>query len=292
MINNTLRLALGPVLYYWPKEKIHDFYQQIASSAVQTVYLGETVCSKRDQLSLSDWLTLAEPLQQAGKEVVLSSLALVSERRDSKQLQRYCDNGTLTIEANDFGTIELLHDKGLPFVAGPALNLYNGSALKQLVKQGMQRWVMPVELSGDWLRQTLASWPGARPFSVEVCAYGYLPLAYSARCFTARSLNRNKDECGRCCLDYPSGRLITTQEQEPLWVLNGLQTLSGKCYNLINELPQISELADSVRIYPQPDTTLATIEAFAKQLAAPAHHTLTANESNGYWHQIAGIQQC
>jgi hypothetical protein len=40
----------------------------------------------------------------------------------------------------------------MPFVAGPAINCYNLSTLKILLKRGMTRWVMPVELSGDWLK--------------------------------------------------------------------------------------------------------------------------------------------
>ena len=51
----------------------------------------------------------------------------------------------------------------------------------------MQRWTMPVELSRDWLAELLddCSARGLRnQFEVEVFAYGHLPLAYSARCFT------------------------------------------------------------------------------------------------------------
>ena len=43
-------------------------------------------------------------------------------------------------------------------------------------------------------------------FEVEVLSYGHLPLAYSARCFTARSEDRPKDECETCCIKYPTGR--------------------------------------------------------------------------------------
>ncbi|MFW9289916.1 hypothetical protein, partial [Glaesserella parasuis] len=92
------------------------------------------------------------------------------------------------------------------------------------------RWVMPVELSRDWLVNMLNGCDalGIREqFEVEVTGYGYLPLAYSARCFTARSENRAKDDCELCCLNYPNGRLTESQEGQAVFVLNGIQTQSG-----------------------------------------------------------------
>ncbi len=42
-----MKYSLGPVLYYWSKETLEDFYQQAARSSADTIYLGEAVCSKR-----------------------------------------------------------------------------------------------------------------------------------------------------------------------------------------------------------------------------------------------------
>ena len=66
----------------------------------------------------------------------------------------------------------------------------------------MIRWCMPVELSREWLNNLLIQCEELAirdKFEVEVFAYGHLPLAYSARCFTARSENRAKDDCETCC---------------------------------------------------------------------------------------------
>ncbi|RMG34505.1 MAG: U32 family peptidase, partial [Gammaproteobacteria bacterium] len=87
------RLSLGPVLYYWSRDDLFRFYEQVADIPVDTVYLGETVCPKRRSLRLDDWLAIGEALADAGKEVVLSSLALIEAESDLKYLRRLCGNG-------------------------------------------------------------------------------------------------------------------------------------------------------------------------------------------------------
>ena len=86
MSEHQPKLALGPVLYYWPKEKLLDFYDQISAASLDIVYLGETVCSKRHALNTADWLALAERLSATGKEVVLSTMALLEAESELKTL--------------------------------------------------------------------------------------------------------------------------------------------------------------------------------------------------------------
>mgnify|MGYP000007252560 FL=1 len=122
----------------------------------------------------------------------------------------------------------------MPFVVGPAINCYNLAILKVLIKQGMTRWVMPVELSGDWLKKLLkqAGDENIRSqFECEVFACGYMPLAYSARCFSARSEEKAKDDCQYSCIKYPLGRKMNSREGERVFVLNGVQTMSSYQYN-------------------------------------------------------------
>jgi len=289
-----MKYSLGPVLWYWPKETLNAFYQAAASSQADVIYLGESVCSKRRATKTADWLSMAKSLASAGKQVVLSTLALVQSPSELTELKRYVDNGEFLIEANDVGAVTLANEAGVPFVAGPALNVYNAVTLQLLLKMGMTRWCMPVELSRDWLVQLLKQCDelGIRQqFEVEVLSYGYLPLAYSARCFTARSENRSKDECQTCCIDYPQGRRVRTQEDQQVFVLNGIQTMSGNCYNLGNDLISMQGLVDIVRLSPQDAETLSMVDRFRANETGHQPLMMTrSNECNGYWRRVAGLE--
>ncbi len=159
MTEHQPKLALGPVLYYWPKEKLLDFYERMSAAPVDIVYLGETVCSKRRAFNTDEWLELAERLTAAGKEVVLSTMALLEAESELKTLRRLCENDRFTVEANDMGAVRLLSEKGAAFVLGTGINVYSGRTLRFLAGLGAKRWVMPVELS----RTTLAAIQAERP---------------------------------------------------------------------------------------------------------------------------------
>ncbi|WP_166868744.1 U32 family peptidase [Enterobacter sp. Cy-643] len=293
-VGKSMKYSLGPVLYYWPKETLEKFYQAATKSRADVIYLGEAVCSKRRATKVGDWLDMAKMLAGQGKQVVLSTLALVQAPSELGELKRYVENGDFLIEANDIGSVNMAAERKLPFVAGHALNCYNAVTLRLLLKQGMMRWCMPVELSRDWLTNMLQQCDelGIRnKFEVEVLSYGHLPLAYSARCFTARSEDRAKDECETCCIKYPNGRDMRSQEQQQVFVLNGIQTMSGYVYNLGNELTSMKGLVDIVRLSPMGLGTLDILNAFRANENGSAPLPL-ANHSdcNGYWRRVAGLE--
>lgn len=289
-----MKYALGPLLYYWPKSDTEAFYHAAKDSDADIIYLGETVCTKRRELKVADWLNLAKALSKTGKQIVLSTLALLEAPSEINEMRQYIENGDFIVEANDLAAVNLAYENQLPFVAGPALNCYNAYTLKLLNKQGMTRWCMPVELSRHWLENVLTQLKSIgvkQSFEIEVFSYGYLPLAYSARCFTARSENRPKDECGLCCINYPIGREVFSQEQQKVFVLNGIQTQSGYCYNLGNNLTEMKGLVDVVRLSPLSTDTLAMITQFrqnedgSKPLAIESRR-----DCNGFWNGIAGLE--
>ena len=289
-----MKLSLGPVLFYWPKQTMQDFYRQAAESTVDIVYLGETVCSKRRELKLDDYMALAHMLRESGKQVCLSTMTLLEAPSELRELKRYCDNGEFLIEANDVGAIGMLNENKLPFIGGAAVSVYNPHTLRRLIDLGMQRWVMPVELSKDSVTELLNSEvikPVRQNFETELFALGHMPLAWSARCFTARSEKRHKDQCELCCINYPDGREVDSQDGQRVFVLNGIQTLSGSRYNLVNLLPSMADVVDIVRLSPQSEGTFDWLDKFRNNLAGEAPQTLAKNDCNGYWLQLAGIVQ-
>ena len=287
-----MEFSMGNLQFYWEKESVLDFYQKVADSDVEHVYLGESVCSKRRELRLDAWLDVGRELSKKGKSVVLSSLALLEAKSELATLKKVCLNGELKVEANDFGAVEILTEAKIPFVAGAALNIYNQHDLKVLLDRGMQRWVIPVELSRDWLVKVISGCEelGIRDqIETEVYGYGYLPLAYSARCFTARSEDRPKDQCALCCIKYPDGRKIDSQEGLELFRMNGIQTMSGSIQNLINDLPSMKGLVDIVRISPHSLEAVDWVNKFRKAIDIETRMPLDGF-CNGYWHKIEGMK--
>ena len=270
-----MKYSLGNIQYFWPKAEVEIFYQNAKICDADIVYLGESVCSKRRELRFSDYFELAKQLASAGKQVVLSTMVLLEAPSELKELKKYCDNGEFLVEANDMSAVQVLSNQKLPFVAGSALNIYNHRTLKILQRQGMVRWCIPVELSRERLSQIVEQChlSGLKDkFEIEVTSYGYLPLAYSARCFTARSENKPKDECGYCCINYPKGRLTKSQEGESLFVLNGIQTMSGECYNLSNEQTKMAGLVDVMRVYPEGDFAFQALSALKRGIDNKVRH--------------------
>ena len=141
-----MKYALGPVLYYWPKTEVESFYQQAVNSSAEIIYLGESVCTKRREMKVGDWLALAQEIARSGKQVVISTLALLQAPSELNELKRYVENGEFLIEANDLGTVNMAAERGLPFVAGHALNCYNAYTLRLLHRQPLTYWSMSLDL--------------------------------------------------------------------------------------------------------------------------------------------------
>ncbi len=294
----VMKIALGPLLYYWRRETIFSFYEAMAATPVDVVYLGETACSRRHELRLADWLEIAGKLAGAGKEVVLSSLVLLESGSDVATMHKLAGNGQFTVEANDMGAVHQLAGK-VPFVAGPHLNLYNLPTLQWMAGLGASRWVIPLEMKRDDLALLQRGRPGG--LETEVFAYGRMPLAFSARCFTARHYNLPKDDCRFSCLEHPDGLMLKTREKQEFLVLNGIQTQSARVYNLVDEVADIQSLGvDVVRLSPQSTHMAEVIVLFdavrsgtltGAQALKSLEPLMPDRACNGYWHGRPGLEQ-
>ena len=295
----SLKLSLGAIQYYWPKQTVFAWYDRIAQTDADIIYLGETVCARRHELRLADWLAIADNLAASGKEVLLASQTLLESESDLKRLRKIAKQARYPIEANDMGAVKLARDHGHPFVAGSSLNLYNEHTLALVRRLGAYRWQPPAELSRDKLATLLAA--STDPGETELFAWGKIPLAYSSRCFTARHYNLNKDNCQFRCLEHPHGMSMDTREKTPFLTINGIQTMShgSQCLlahhadiaalgvGILRLSPQLEHMAEIISLHRQTlDGSIPAADAL-RELAPLALGALV----DGYWHGNPGIEK-
>ena len=299
---NTVKnpiLTLGPVLYNWPVETWRDFYLMIADEApVNTVYLGEVICSKRAPLFDPHLEQVVTRLEAGGKEVVFSTLSETTSRIDRKLMKKIASSDGFNIEANDVSA--LWHVKNQPHKIGPHMNVYNEESLKFFAANGATNICLPPEMPAEGLKD-LGTLAGEIGINLEVQVYGRIGLALSARCYHARAWDRTKDSCKYICDIDSDGMDLHTLEGEPFLTINGIQTQSYSCLNLIREIDQITSYGISgLRISPQSKGTLEAINAFD----GVVNNTLAMKEaveileasrinapfSNGFFYQKPGFE--
>jgi O2-independent ubiquinone biosynthesis protein UbiV len=295
-----MRISIGPCLFDWGKKGITDFYKKMAfETEADILYIGEVVCSKRLHLSPDELIKLALELKSSGKEIVLSMLGLVmteEEQAEIRQMAHLAKDAGLRIEANDMASIGV--GEGQKMVAGPHICSYNPETLDFLEGVGVDRVVLPVELSAKYISGIFRD---VKSIESEVFAYGRLPLTFSARCYTARAFNLPKVNCQYKCGDYPDGMPMHTQENKQFLVINGIETMSELVYNLIADLkklqdmhidilrlsPQSKNMADVVNIWKATmDGKVESQEAIAKLLEINGNDPFC----NGYFHERPGLE--
>ncbi|MEG3619176.1 U32 family peptidase [Magnetovibrio sp. PR-2] len=296
MNDMSAKLTLGPVLFNWQAGVWRDFYFRMADEAdVDTVYVGEAVCSKRAPFYTQHIPDIIERLQAAGKEVVLSTLALIMNTREMNDLRALAeDNDELMIEANDVAACALLN--GTPHVIGPFVNVYNEGTLNYFAERGAKRLCLPVELGRDAIRAMTAS----NAAEIEAFVFGRLPLAISARCYHARHHGLHKDSCQFICEKDPDGLELDTIDNESFLAVNGVQTMSYSYQNLSAELAEMKDLGVThFRLSPHTCDMVAVAKVYRNLLngtldAEAGDEELSALSgdvafSNGYYHGAAGV---
>lgn len=292
-------LTLGPVLFNWPAEYWRDFYLQVADEApVDTVFLGEVICSKRAPLFDPYFEEVVTRLENGGKKLIFSTLAEVASNIDRRLMKRVAASHDMLIEANDASA--LLHLDGRPHTIGPYMNAYNEDSLAFFADNGARSICLPPEIPAVGI-SALSEEAKAVGIDLEVLVFGRMPLALSARCYHARAHGRTKDSCKFICDQDMDGMVLDTLEDKPFLVINGIQTMSYTYLNLINELDGLTAAGvNRLRISPQSKGTIEVCHAFrsvldGKQSAEDACDLLTncgvdAPFANGFYHQRPGFE--
>lgn len=294
----TAKITIGPLLFHWPAEKRRDFYYQIADNPhVDTVYLGEVICSKRTPFFIADIDAARQRLEDAGKTVVFSTLSEVTERRDQKDIEKICKIQNNCIEVNDASALWRMD--GRAHYIGQLLNVYNEQTMAHLHAKGAVHFCVPSELPSDALT-VLGNKAKELDVALEVQVFGRTSLALSARCYHARAHNRIKANCRFVCGEDHDGMDLTTLSGDTFLTVNGIQTLSYHYLSLIGELKDLQKMGVShFRLSPHTTDMDVVIQAFHDVLFDKASVTeardrlegldIEAPFVNGFFHGQPGL---
>lgn len=279
----TGQLSLGPVLFNWPPEIWRDFYFRTADeSPVDIVYVGEVVCSKREPFFRAHLPDVVERLAAAGKQVVLSTLALVMSDKELTALRGLAAGHDGLIEANDISAVSLL--SGRSHVVGPMVNVYNEGTLAYLAANGACRVVLNAELPEPSVAVIAGA---ARDLGVEteIQVFGRLPLAISARCYHARAHGLHKDGCQFICGEDRDGMDVDTLDGEPFLAVNGTQTLSYTAVNLAAHTAALRKQGVGIfRLSPHSCDMVAVADVFRQLIDG----RMAADEALAWTRELAG----
>lgn len=264
-MDTRFELTVGPLLFNWTADAVVDFYARVADEApVDRVVVGEIVCSKRLPFVADRLPEVVERLERGGKTVALGSLALPTLERERRAARELAAQTEHEVEIND---LTLLDGMRAPFSVGPLVNVYNENTLAFLARRGARRFCLPPELPVGSV-EVLAKAARAVEATVEVFAYGRIPLAISSRCHHARVHGLTRDSCQFVCADDPDGMPARTLDGADFLAVNGVQTLSHVHANLIGDLDRLAAAnVGGLRLSPHTGDFVAVTRAFADAAA-------------------------
>jgi collagenase-like PrtC family protease len=233
IITKMTELSIGPVLFNWDQKTMEEFYSKVAQEpAIDKVYVGDVICSKRPSFKNSFWKNIIKNLQNSGKKIIFSTLAVVTSESEINSVKEFIENNPdIEIEANDIS----IFDFASVYSTGQLLNIYNEESLNFLENKGVKEVFLPIEMSFA----SIKSMAKVAKAKLAVQVFGRMPLALSVRCYHARAYNLNKANCNFVCGNDKNGLDVASLDGNAIFSVNGIQTLSCNYYNLINELDDL-----------------------------------------------------
>ena len=150
-----------------------------------------------------DLTTLDEALliaRESGKQLVVETPRIVTESqlRDIRHLIHHLqDKDIQAVEVNDYGSLQLVQEAGLPVWAGWGLNTSNSKAVAYLREAGVRRISPSLELCREDLDALLAS----GELEVEIMVQGPLCAMISDMCIFRTTRQEEFDSCSAPCMD-------------------------------------------------------------------------------------------
>ena len=290
----TMKLSLGPLQYFWPRERMLAFYRDVATWPVDVVYLGETVCSKRRELGTRDWIALADDLAGSGKQIVLSSLALIEAESELGALRRQIDRGAYWIEANDLSAVQLCRERRnalrrraiaerlQPSGAGAAdgRRIAALGAGRRTGPRADRRTARRAGAPTGWRCRNSKCWRGAG------CRWrGRHAASPRARWMSARTI------AASAASTIPTACRWRRATADALLRINGIQVQGEEVTDLAPEMPALRALGvDLLRIQPQAEGMDDVLRHFQRALGSPTPVPHFGHR-NGYWHGEPGMRR-
>ncbi|WP_041794135.1 ubiquinone anaerobic biosynthesis protein UbiV [Pararhodospirillum photometricum] len=292
-----LEIALGPLTYNWSTAKRAAFYAAVAAEPTfDVVYIGETICAKRQAINGPVMAEAAAALEAAGRTVVHSTLSLATTDPERRAIADLTGEPSLKVEANDAGALRGL--SGRPHYVGPHINCYNTGTLEVLAARGAMSICLPWELDRKSIA-ILAKRGRELGMDVEVEVLGKAPLAISARCHHARAYGMTKDGCQYVCDRDNEGMAVDTLDGQSFLTLNGLQTQAHAVTLLVAEIPTLVDMGvNRLRLSPL-DLDMGAAARIYRQLLDGALTPAAAEEqmiallgerepANGFFYGVEG----
>lgn len=158
-----MKISIGAIAGGWTRSATMAFYDAVALSSADIVYVGTTIHSPLAGLQKRDCLAVARELASSGKEVVLS-VRPAGREWDAEGFHAWVEECTLPVEVGDARTLAALAGK-VPLVIGQDVPCESGAALKRLAGLGATRWVTPAVCRGEVVRAL--SYAGDAPCEIE-----------------------------------------------------------------------------------------------------------------------------